>query len=101
MDRLKKLERLEGNCVIHDEERTKIADGRYFLDVFQEMLDAGTTNRGSELIPGLKRIVGKIDDVDAFPLVGDPLVLTLEDGRRLEFFFTDDTGNIASRGDLE
>ena len=49
---------------------------------------------------GIEEIEGAITGIDATSRVGDPLVLTLEDGRKLDFYFEDSSGTFIARGDL-
>ena len=45
----------------------------------------------------MKEIEGAITGVDALDRVGDPLVLSLNDGRKLGFYFEDSDGTIIAR----
>ena len=62
----------------------------YELHVLQEEICAG---RGSPPIPGRRDVSGVILPV-RLPL-GDPLLLEMQDGRKLRFLFTDMHGSIA------
>ena len=71
---------------------------RYRLFVYRKMLDAGN----GEYIPGMLQIQGEIykpgDAIFTIQNVGKYFTLSLEDGRRLDFFFRDQDGSIANNG---
>ena len=94
MDRLDVIEECRGQGRVCWENGEFIRDTKYDLQVLQEVHEMP-----SEGVPGLKRIEGTIElgELDLH-LVGEPLVLHLEDGRRLDFFYTDLNGTIANRG---
>ena len=45
----------------------------------------------------MEEIEGVITGIDALNRVGDPLVLTLDDGRKLDFYFENSDGTIIAR----
>ncbi len=64
----------------------------YDIEVFQKEIPVG----GGETIPGMKSIHGRVSPVCFF---GDGnLMLKMEDGKKMTFFFTDTNGSIAFRG---
>lgn len=71
---------------------------RYRLSVYRNMLHAGN----SEYIPGLLQIQGEVckpgNAIFTIQNVGKYFTLSLEDGRRLDFFFRDQNGSITSTG---
>ena len=70
---------------------------RYELQVTQEMIDSGL---GSE-IPGMSRIDGRVygDTLNLIKLMNSQsLVLHMQDGRKLPFFFKSSDGQILARG---
>ena len=94
----KLIERASGEGPVVKDDGSRVSRTRYDLEVWQEMLDAG-----SETLPGLREVVGTVDlqGVEMFGLMGENLVLRLEDGRRFKFFLTDLHGTVAPRGGLE
>ena len=71
-----------------------LGSAEYSIRIYQEMQ---SDERGDE-IPGLTNIVGWVDVADVSELLGDPLVLHLADGSRLDFFFASFDGRIARFG---
>jgi hypothetical protein len=93
-----KIETLEtrlGKGNVHDATGHLLGVGQYEVHVFWEVHESpdGVSHR-------LEEIEGSIAGIDALNRVGEPLVLTLEDGRKLDFFFQDSDGIIVARGDL-
>jgi len=93
------LETLKGHGAIFLG-RKRIFDALpYTLEVSRTMFDDGDGNER----PGLSRIDGSVglggQHVDA-SLVGEPIELQLEDGRRWQCFLRADTGELANRGGL-
>jgi hypothetical protein len=93
-----KIETLEtrlGSGEVHDTTGHRIGVGKYEIHVFREVHDSpdGVSH-------GIEEIEGSITGIDATPRVGDPLVLTLEDGRKLDFYFEDSSGTFIARGNL-
>ena len=85
------LERIKGFGELCREDGQLIGEVEYSIVVLQEMLDEGNA--------GLEVVEGDIDDsVDLFSLVGESLVLHLEDGRRMDMFIADTEGRIENRG---
>ena len=99
LDRMSpKIETLEtrlGKGKIHDTTGHLVGTGKYEVHVFREVHESpdGVSH-------GMEEIEGSITGIDALNRVGEPLVLTLEDGRKLDFFFQDSDGIIVARGDL-
>ena len=89
------LETRVGKGQVHDTNGKLIGDADYDLHVFREVHDepGGQTH-------GHEDIEGTVSGIDALSRVGEPLVLTLEDGRKLDFYFEDSTGIIIARGDI-
>ena len=85
--------------IINTDDGTEVGQRRYRLTIWQEMLDAGH----GEQIPGLLQIEGHVDlkEHEGFDLVGKNLILKLENGQVLPFFFRESNGRIAARGQLE
>lgn len=79
-----------GRVVVNDRAFDDIA---YRVNRFQAMLPSGLP------IPGRHRIEGTIA-VTTLPdgLVGEPLVLHLEDGRSLKLTLADDVGRVLAEG---
>ncbi|HKW02713.1 MAG TPA: hypothetical protein VJN96_23015 [Vicinamibacterales bacterium] len=71
----------------------------YAVEVSRTMFDDGDGNER----PGLSRIDGSVNlggqRVNA-SLVGEPIELQLEDGRRWQCFLRSDTGELSNRGGL-
>ena len=86
-------ETLDGHGKVYDGEELKL-QAEYYLCAQHEQADQES----------LRVITGNLKTAHGQPalaaLVGQSLVLHLEDGRRLDFFFKDDDGNIAARSDL-
>ncbi len=94
MPRLKLIEDLSGTGSVHADDGSHLGDRSYHVKVYQEMHDAGDKE-----VAGLKIIEGWIDaGLDDMALVGKPLTLRLEDGLRLDFFWSNSDGAIANRG---
>lgn len=94
MDRLDVIEECHGVGRVCRDTGEFLRDAKYDLQVLQEMHETASGD-----VPGLKRIDGtvEIEEVDLH-LVGEPLVLQLEDSRLLDFFYADSSGVIANRG---
>ena len=84
-----------GSGNVHDANGQLIGVGKYELHLFREVHSdpAGEAHKFEE-------IEGSISGINALSRVGDPLVLTLEDGRKLDFSFQDSDGTIIARGDF-
>ena len=92
--RLELLEELSGVGTVYRESGELVEQMEYRLKLYQEMLSAGTTE-----VPGLQQIVGSVPGGDeVFGLIGEDLILELEDGRRLDFFVQSMDGAIECRG---
>ena len=65
----------------------------YELHIYQQEVPAATLDDPHATIPGLKEIRGRIDPVCFFGENG--LTLEMQDGRKLQFFFTSSEGSIA------
>ena len=89
------LETRLGSGEVHDTAGQLIGVGKYEIHVFREVHKSpdGVSH-------GIEEIEGAITGIEATSRVGDPLVLTLEDGRKLDFFFQDSDGTIVARGDM-
>lgn len=84
-----------GSGNVHDTDGHLVGVGQYELHLFRESHSdpSGKAHKFEE-------IEGNISGIDAQARVGDPLVLTLEDGRKLDFSFQDSDGTIIARGDF-
>jgi hypothetical protein len=71
----------------------------YNLRVDQKQIHAGSLNDATATIPGMKTISGTVLLVHSFGVNG--LLLEMEDGRRVRFFFTDMHGSMATNGGIE
>lgn len=68
---------------------------RYSLQVLQQEIPCGTLDNPNATIPGIKEIRGRVDPVCFF---GDgDVLLEMQDGRKMKFFFTNGNGSIALR----
>jgi hypothetical protein len=97
------VEKLNGTGEVTKEAGGTLGPRRYRLTVWQEIHRVKTMGNNVSRVEGLKSITGSIelkDDAEGFDLVGQPLVLQLEDGRRFPFFFSSSDGTIAARGQL-
>ena len=92
----KALETRSGKGDVHDTNGHLVGVGTYELHVFRESHQSPDGAAHS-----FEEIEGTIAGIDATTRVGDPLVLTLEDGRKLPFYFEDSTGTIIARGNME
>lgn len=99
MTRMQKVETLVGEGEIKRENGTSLGIRAYQLTRWQRIHDDG---RGGQ-IPGLFSIEGHItlNAYEGLELVGESLVLELQDGRALPFFFKNNNGQIAARGALK
>ena len=95
---MKKIEELTGTGPVTREDGSAVGARHYQLTVWQQQHDDG---RGG-WIPGLFSVEGHValEAFEGFKLVGESLILELEDGRRLPFFFSNSDGRIAARGPL-
>ena len=94
MNRLDVTEECRGVGRVSRENGEFVLDAEYDLKVLQEVRETP-----SEDLPGLKRIEGTVGlGEQDLHLVGEPLVLHIEDGRRLDFFYANLGGTIANRG---
>jgi len=89
------LETRNGSGEVHDTTGHRVGVGRYEIHVFREVHESpdGVSH-------GIEEIEGTITGLDATSRVGEPLVLTLEDGRKLDFYFEDSTGTFVARGNI-
>ncbi len=86
------LERTKGRGELRRENGELIGEVEYNIVVLQDMLDEDKAGR--------RVVEGDIDDsVDLHSLVGESLVLHLEDGRRMDMIVADTEGRIESRGE--
>jgi hypothetical protein len=84
-----------GSGDVHDTNGHLIGVGQYELHLFREV-HADPSGKAHKF----EEIEGNISGIDAQERVGEPLVLTLEDGRKLDFSFQDSDGTIIARGDF-
>ena len=71
----------------------------YHLDAHQDEIRAGSFDNPNATIPGMKSITGWVNPVCFFGENG--VVLEMEDGRKMKFFFRDMAGNIGFSGWVE
>jgi hypothetical protein len=69
------------------------------LEIYQDDIRVRTREDPNGSIPGMKSIRGWIKPICFFG--EDTLVLTMQDGRKLPFFFTDSRGSIRAKGGFE
>ena len=69
---------------------------RYELRVYQEEIPCRTHDDPHATIPGLKTIQGVVEPVCFFG--ENDLLLTMQDGRKQKFFFTDEKGSVCGSG---
>ena len=94
MDRLDVIEACRGTGHVYRDNGEFVRRAGYHLEVLQEVHESPSGD-----ILGLQRIEGRVELESAdLHLVGKALVLHLEDGRQLDFFYTDSGGTIADRG---
>jgi|NGEPerStandDraft_6_1074524.scaffolds.fasta_scaffold123790_2 hypothetical protein len=87
------LETMKGTGTVTANSGEQIAV-RYELHVYQDEVPVGTMENPHATMPGLKEYRGVIQPVRFFSESG--LLLEMQDGRKLKFFFTDSmTGTIA------
>jgi Ribbon-helix-helix protein, copG family len=82
---------------------TSLGPRRYRLVVWQEIHNVRTMGDAVSRVEGLRSITGSVElqgHEGLTELVGESLVLQLQDGRRLPFFFRSSDGSIAPRGSL-
>jgi hypothetical protein len=96
------VERVSGRGRVLSEKATPISEGQYDLSVWQDIHRVSTLG-GVSTLDGLREIQGSIDlpSQSIRANMGKSLVLELEDGRKLPFFFTHSSGTIAARGNLQ
>ena len=96
------VERLSGTGDVQHEGGAVVGRRRYELVVTREILYAEDMAGHSTRIEGLFSIEGSIaaEGFESYSLVGKPLILRLEDGRRFPFFLQHSNGTIAARGAL-
>jgi hypothetical protein len=92
----KMLETRSGKGDVHDTNGHLVGVAEYELHLFRE------SHKSPDGAPhSFDEIDGTITGIDATSRVGEPLVLTLEDGRKFPFYFEDSSGTIIARGDME
>ena len=96
--RLKLIEQYSGKgWLSRENSNDRIADVEYYLKIHQELIPDGI---GGE-VEGFKQIEGTVssgDKIGLYQMVGESLVLHMEDGRNLGMFIKDsNTGAIANR----
>jgi hypothetical protein len=93
---MRHVETLRGNgTVTHPNGQS--GSVRYRVDVYQAEIPV-RTQMGSGTIPGMKKITGSVEPVHFFGR--DNLVLKMQDGRTLGFFYSDSSGNITGSGGI-
>jgi hypothetical protein len=100
MDRYVTLEEFSGTGTVWFGGKAVISEVRYAIRITQRMIEARTMGGTSE-IPGLKSINGWIQNDIPFALIGEPIELELEDGRRWQCFIQSSDGNLVNRGGLK
>jgi hypothetical protein len=100
--KLKLMERVSGVGLVTREGGKEIGRRPYDLSVWEERHTVDTFGGRSE-VAGLGEVRGSVvfEDREVFGLVGESLVLQLEDGRQFKFFLRNSDGTIAPRGGLE
>jgi len=93
---MKHVETMRGNGTVTAKSGQTTAV-RYELRVYQEEIPCGTLDNPHATIPGLKTIQGVVEPV-CF-LGENDLLLTMQDGRKLKFFFTDQKGSVRGSGE--
>ena len=96
------LENLRGSGEVSREHGAAVGNRRYHITIWQELHNSGAISDMRDGADGRKKIMGTIEllNDEAYALIGAPLVLTLDDGRRLPFFFRSTEGAITARGAL-
>jgi hypothetical protein len=87
------IKTLEGNGTVTPADQKSIAV-RYRLDVWQKEIPDGLGGT----IPGMKSITGSIRPFCGSQL--EKLTLRMEDGRTVDFFFTDGNGSVEATGGI-
>ena len=100
MDRYVTLEEFSGKGRVWLGGEVVLTEVPYSIRITQRMIEARTMGGGSE-IPGLKSINGWIQNDVPFALIGEPIELELEDGRRWQCFIQSSDGNLINRGELK
>jgi hypothetical protein len=90
---MRRLETMAGRGIVTSRSGEKVAVC-YDLRVCQDQPDGKTPDRRDATIVGTKRIEGMVEPVCFFEEYG--LILEMEDGRKLRFFFTNGQGYIAA-----
>jgi hypothetical protein len=95
---LKLIENLAGIGHVVSKASSESHQVHYDIRVLQQQIP---TARG-QTISGFQRIEGRVSHISdlsfAIRSVGQSFVLTLKDGRKLDFFFKDQYGSIANTG---
>jgi len=93
-----RVETLAGNGTVSKADGSVIGERAYALTVWADILSDG---HGGET-PRVTSTEGRISvqGPEGTALLGQNLILELEDGRLLPFFFMDANGKICPRGDL-
>ena len=92
---MKNVETMRGNGTVTANSGQTTAV-RYELRVYQEEIPCGTLDDPHATIPGLNTIQGLVEPVCFFG--ENDLLLTLQDGRKQKFFFTDSEGSVRGSG---
>ena len=94
-------ERFEGSGQLRNKDGGAL-EVSYSLSVIRTFIDTGTHD-GDGQIPGPETIEGSISGLDKFTLltlIGKPLTLVLQDGRRLNCHLKNPDGRITATGGL-
>jgi hypothetical protein len=98
MDRI--LEVLSGIGRVHANGEVVLDDVGYDVTVSQHMVTTRTLSGDSE-VPGLESIEGRISSPIAFTLLGEPIELEFQDGRRWACYIQSGSGNLVNRGGIK
>lgn len=90
---MRQIETMKGKGTVTSRDGTQQVSVQYELHLYQQEIPAGTLADPTATLPGLKEIRGHVKPVCFFGQNG--LTLQMQDGRKLQFFFTDTEGSIA------
>jgi len=100
MDRYVTVETPRGTGRILHDNRAVGEPVRYELVITQKRIDT-TTHTGHGEISGMKRVEGRISGPVPAALIGIPIHLELEDGRRWSCFIQSANGSLVNRGGFQ
>jgi hypothetical protein len=89
---MRHIDTMKGKGTVTSNNGKKVAV-QYELSVYQDEIPAGNLLDPHATIPGLKTVRGSVSPVCFFGENG--LLLEMQDGRKLKFFFSDSQGSIA------